>query len=304
MLTIEDLVTVVYCVIDDLLKDVQTNLLRGAPWRKGGFAPAVSDSEVLTMVLVGEFLGIDKDKAIHRFFRQPSWRTFFPKLQRNRTTFVRQAANLWAVLEPMHALLATELGAFEDDTHIVDGLPMPLCKLVRAARAKLFRGLATFGYCATKEEYYYGFHGHVLISFHGVITSFTVTAANADEREAVWELVGSIKGWLLGDRGYISRFLKENLRMGGIDLWTALRKNMKEEPGRSFELDKLCSAVRRRIETVIGQLEGRFHIEKIRARDVWHFTARVRRKILSHTLGIWLAKQLGLDPLHHEAILE
>lgn len=303
MLTVEDLVIVVYCVVDDLLKDVQANLLGGEPWRKGGFAPAVSDAEVLTMVLVGEFLEMDKDKQIHKFFQQPSWRGFFPKLQRTRTTFVRQAANLWALLEPMQAALAKELGAFDDDTHIVDGLPIAVCKLVRAARTKLFRGVASFGYCATKKEYYYGFHGHALISFHGILTAFTVTAAHEAERETVWDLVESIKGWLLGDKGYISSYLKQNLKNHDINLWTALRKNMTSEPGRSLVLDRLCMTVRRRIETVIGQLAERFHIEKVRARDMWHFTARIRRKILSHTIAVWVAKQLGIDPLHHAAIL-
>lgn len=41
---------------------------------------------------------------------------------------------------------------------------------------------------------------------------------------------------------------------------------------------------RRLIETVIGQLSERFHIEKIRARDLWHEASRFWRKLLAHTV--------------------
>jgi hypothetical protein len=38
-------------------------------------------------------------------------------------------------------------------------------------------------------------------------------------------------------------------------------------------MDILMKA-RRLVETVIGQLTERFHIEKVRARDTWHLTNR------------------------------
>jgi len=41
---------------------------------------------------------------------------------------------------------------------------------------------------------------------------------------------------------------------------------------------------RRKIETVIGQLTDRFHIQKVRAKNLWHLTHRITRKILSHTV--------------------
>ncbi|EKF05809.1 hypothetical protein FDUTEX481_00667 [Tolypothrix sp. PCC 7601] len=44
---------------------------------------------------------------------------------------------------------------------------------------------------------------------------------------------------------------------------------------------------RRLIETVIGQLVERFHIEKIRARDMWHLTSRLNRKIIGLQCLSW-----------------
>jgi hypothetical protein len=52
---------------------------------------------VLTIEGVGEFLGIDTDTGLEEHFRRHD-RDWFPALGRvHRTTFVRQAANLWAV---------------------------------------------------------------------------------------------------------------------------------------------------------------------------------------------------------------
>lgn len=49
---------------------------------------------------------------------------------------------------------------------------------------------------------------------------FRLTAANGDEREAIWDIVGLIQGLLIGDKGYISATLGQELERYGIDLQT------------------------------------------------------------------------------------
>jgi hypothetical protein len=51
------------------------------------------------------------------------------------------------------------------------------------------------------------------------------------------------------------------------------------------------------IETTFGQLAGRFHIERTWARDLWHLSHRVIRKVLGHTVAVWINLTLGRDPL-------
>ena len=46
---------------------------------------------------------------------------------------------------------------------------------------------------------YYRFRGHLLVSGMGVITGFTLTPANGSEREATWDVIGGIRGLLIGD---------------------------------------------------------------------------------------------------------
>ena len=51
---------------------------------------------------------------------------------------------------------------------------------------------------------------------------------------------------------------------------------------------KLLVKTRRLVETVIGQLSERFHLQTVRSWDLWHFTNRINRKILAHTLAFWI----------------
>jgi len=129
-----------------------------------------------------------------------------------------------------------------------------------------------------------------------------VSPANGNEREALWEIVGHTSGLYLADKGYLGEALKNALmKEQGIDLQTPLRGNMKDP--RPVQAVKLMTRIRRRIETVIGQLTERFHIEKVRARDRWHLTSRKARKILAHTMGIFINRQLGREPLHFDGLI-
>jgi hypothetical protein len=60
---------------------------------------------------------------------------------------------------------------------------------------------------------------------------------------------------------------------------------------------------RRRIETVIAQMVGRYKAKKVWARDRWHLRSRWLRKILSHTLAVWLCQQANLPPLRFSQLL-
>ena len=83
---------------------------------------------------------------------------------------------------------------------------------------------------------------------------------------------------------------------------TAVRSTMKET--RSKQYLRYLVSTRRLIETVIGQLAERFHIEKIRTRDLWHQASRFWRKLLAHTVCIAMNVQLGNEPLQFECLIK
>src|SRR5437764_6035339 len=117
----------VFCLIDDWLKDRRV--------RQRGPQPILADSEVLTIEVVGALFGIDTDEEIDAYFRRFS-PDLFPRLARvDRTTFARQAANLWKVKE---ALWQHLLGRIADDPalSLIDSCPLPVCRFARSQRCR------------------------------------------------------------------------------------------------------------------------------------------------------------------------
>ena len=79
----------VYCLIEDMIP--------GQRLRKRDPQPTLRDSEVLTIEVVGEFLGLDTESSIFTHFCR-YYSDWFPALRQiTRTTFTRQSANLWKV---------------------------------------------------------------------------------------------------------------------------------------------------------------------------------------------------------------
>lgn len=296
-MSMEDFIITVYCRIDELLKKQENS----QKIRKRGFQPALSDSEIITMEIISEFLGIDTDKGAWEYFCN-HWRFLFPAIG-SRANFAKQAANLWVIKQNIQKQLATELDAFNDSLHLADGFPMPVCHFRRANFSQIFAGEAAYGYCASKGETYYGFKGNLLINSEGIITAITVTQANIDERESLWDLVDGIQGTIIADKGLIGADYKNELyQFTGINLQTAARSNMEEKRSKNFL--KWLVSTRRLVETVIGQLTDRFQIEKIRARKLWYLTNRVARKVLAHTVCACINKKIGNPPLQFELLVK
>jgi hypothetical protein len=96
----QDLLLEVFCLVDDELQALDLGRLR-----QRGPQPALADSEVLTIELVGEFWKLGTDQDLFRHFRRYH-AAEFPALARvHRTTFARQAANLWRVKQLLHQRL-------------------------------------------------------------------------------------------------------------------------------------------------------------------------------------------------------
>lgn len=294
-MSLEDFIIIAYCCVEQGLIQLKGH----EKWRSRGFAPKLSDAEVITMELVGEFLGYDTDTAIWRYFKN-HWTSWFPGLG-SRANFSKQAANLWKVKQIIARTLSAQLGSKHDILHIADGFPMPTCHFKRAHGSRCFTDSAAYGFCASKGETYYGFKGNLVINSEGVITAITVTAANVDERESLWEIINDIDGLLLADKGLIGEdYRQQLLTHAGVNLQTPARNNMVDSRGKDAQ--SWLVATRRLVETVIGQLSDRLHIEKMRARDTWHLTSRIARKVLAHTVGIIANKIAGNPPLQFEKL--
>lgn len=78
------------------------------PLRSRGFPPALSDIEILTIQIVGEFLGLDSDKNIWFYFKH-NWFEWFPKLG-SYPNFCKHCAKLWHVRQQIMSQLKSFFG--------------------------------------------------------------------------------------------------------------------------------------------------------------------------------------------------
>lgn len=285
-MTQEEFIIQTYCFVDDYLQKMHLNQIRTR-----GEPPSLSDSEVITLEIVGEYLGCGSDKAIWSYFKN-HWKHYFPNIK-CRTSFARQCANCYEIKKKLQQAVSVDLSN-DQDLYICDGFPIPVCHIKRYKRSKTeLRCHGSTGYCAAKDENYFGFKGHIMITQHGNTVAYELASANIDERDIVQEISEKLKGMLLADKGLIRPELKAELAKQDLDLQTPYRRNMTDS--RPKETVSIMMNIRRKVETVIGQLVDRFHIQAIKAKDLWHLCAKVGRKILSHTICFMFNKIANPD---------
>lgn len=184
----------VFCLIEDFLS--------GRQLRKRGPQPTLRDSEVLTMEVVGEYLGIDTESNIFTHFCR-YYSDWFPGLRKiTRTTFTRQAVNLWKIKQELWHMIAQNI---DQDPYIsiVDSFPVPICRFARAPRCRSFGDVAAYGHDEVARQTYYGLRAHVRLAWPGVIVDYALAPANIHDTEGAEELLQGVRAWLCSGRSQL-----------------------------------------------------------------------------------------------------
>lgn len=290
----------VFCLVSE-----QMNILRKSyPIRHGGFAPALSDEEVITIEICGEFFKHSTDKDLFNYFKA-HYQEWFPNL-RDRTSFVRQAANLWRFKALIWQQIVKNAEQSFANLQVIDTIPVSVCQWIRGIRDKCFPTFADYGYCAAKDQHYYGFKLGLRVSKLGMITFAALFPARPHDVNFTEELASGGGQTVLGDKGFLDPLRQQLLEdRYGTRLIVAKRKNMKEQTQELLDkaTAKLFRKVRKVVETVGSHLTERFNLNKIRVRDLWHFQSRLIRKILAHTVAVFLNLQLGRKPLDLDGLV-
>ena len=109
----------VYCLVVDIMQIIE----KSCNFRSSGFPPKLTDAEVITIEICGEFFKMHEDTEIYSYFKR-HYLSFFPNLP-SRTTFVRQSANLWQAKVMCQALLVQISAQNADTVQSIDTLPLP-----------------------------------------------------------------------------------------------------------------------------------------------------------------------------------
>lgn len=291
---LDSLIIAVFCLVDDALRRATPTRLR-----QRGPRPLLADAEVLTIEVVGEHLGLDRDAELFAYFRR-HYGHFFPRLREvHRTTFARQAANLWKVKEALWQHLLPETGG-DPSWAMVDSFPLAVCRFGRAPRSRRFRGEAGFGKDHAAKATIYGFRLHARVCWPGVVTRLSLAPAGAADLALLEELTDATAGVCLGDRAYWQPELAGWLRGQGVEMLAPFKKAASDP---TPERGRRITSIRYRVETVFSQLCERLSIKRVWARDLWHLSSRLLRKVLAHTLMVVLNRAQGNDPLRLAQLL-
>lgn len=280
-----------FCLIDDWLAARRV--------RQRGPAPILRDSEALTVEVAGAFFGLDTDEAIYLHFRR-FYADLFPRLGRvDRTTFARQAANLWKVKEALWQHLLARID-HDPALSIIDSCPLPACRFARSQRCRRLREYSAYGYDDVSHQVYYGLRLHLRLCWPGVIVACALVPANEPDLPVATEaLLPDTAGWVLADRNYQSAWQPHPWSAPEVrPLIPPKHRKHETRPWPRSLVHK-----RRRIETVFSQLVQRYRTKCMWARDLWHLSARWLRCILSHTVAVLLCQRAGLPPLQFHRLL-
>jgi hypothetical protein len=163
----------------------------------------------------------------------------------------------------------------------IDSTILRVCHNKRIKRNKTFKNIAEVG--KSTMGWFFGFKLHLIINDKGEILSFYLTKGNVDDRDAkaITQMTKEIFGKLFGDKGYISKALSDMLFGNGIQLITAVRRNMKSK-ALSNE-DRLMLRKRSVIETVNDELKNICQIEHTRHRSISGFLLNIISAIAAYS---------------------
>ncbi len=283
-----DFCLAVYVLVDDFLLEHAL--------RRPGPQPHCSDSELLTMVLVGECRGWDHETELIAAFRD--YRDLFPILP-DRSRFNRRRRNLMGTLNRLRQHLLQHLDLALDRQCAIDSLPVPVLGfhlVPRSPATGTWQGYgAAFGWIKSKKQTIFGYKLHLLITLNGVILDFVLASANQPDLSVGTGLLAAQRNLtVLGDKGYVSAPAAAQLaEQAAVRLLTVPRRNQQRQ--LAPQQVTLHNRWRHIIETGTSQLAGQLQIETNRAKSFWGLCARLYSKLTAHTLCLYLNRLFGVD---------
>ena len=227
----EDFILISYVMIDELYQQYAPKEIKE---RKNIAKVKLSDSEIITMSICGELMGIDSENAWYNFVKK-NYLYLFPDLC-SRSKFNRKRRNLLQVTELIREKLFQFFNANDDDCYIVDSFPLEVCKFGRAHFCRSFHSDgADYGKCPSKQATYFGFKVHALTTLDGFITAFDITPASTDDRKGLRDLMGERYSlFVIGDKGYVGRQIYEDMANQDICLLALKRNNSKNQWSKPY----------------------------------------------------------------------
>ena len=226
-----------YVIVDDVWQQI------GPMFKRPGPKAECSDSELMTMALVGECREWDKETTLLSHWQEH--RDLFPNIP-TQTRFNRRRRALMQAFNVLRQTVLQLLDLSADGQCAIDSLPVPVVKfhLVPGSTGDWAAHGANFGKVASKKITIFGFKLHLLVSLGGLILDFELAPASAADLNVGAELLAEHTDLtVFGDKGYISAELAQHLlRQNRLNLMTLPRRNQSDQPPQA--VSRTFNAVR------------------------------------------------------------
>lgn len=260
-----------YCIIADTLHRLG---------HRSHVLAQLSDAEVLTVAVVSAmYFQNNHERAL---FVMKGMRYVTRPISTSRLCRRLHALAQWLeYITDLVGQLFTQGEAF-----IIDSVPVPVCKLVRAQRCRKLNGphsRAYLGRCAAKRWSFFGWRLHLICTPQGVPVRFQMLPGSLHDLTPIYELTfGLPKGaHVYADKGYISahvkRALRPTLKREGVHLVAQHKKSMQPN---TFEEWCGLKSYRHRIESANSQLVS-MGIQQLHARTDQGLAIKVLASLLA-----------------------
>lgn len=289
----DDIATVIYVYVDDAQ---QALVARFGRRRAPGPPLRVSDSEVITCVLLCELLFRgDEERFCH--YLQQHMRHLFPR-QLDRSQFNRRRRALTGQLELIRRFWRDALLPRQEDVRLIDSAPVPVCTYARSTRCQTVQGGEYCGLIASKKAKFFGFRLHATVTPDQLVDEWLLAPASYHDIRPVAELLEAEGGLtVIGDNAYTSAPLEEQLWEDAMVLLLPIRRP-NERRQWPYDVHRLLVGVRMRVETAFSQLTTVLGFGLTGARSLVGVVNRVASKILAHTFCYLWHRVSSSPPMH------
>lgn len=290
----DNTLNLIFSIVDDFCK---THLKKSK--NKRGPHYQYSDSKILKMIAIKYLSGIESDRSLVRILKDGLAKGIFRGIP-DQSSFNRRSKELAHCLVKLQRFLTDQLGTDSNPIRILDSTPIPVVSYLRSNRSSSFPE-ASYGYCAAKQEKYFGFKLHMAVTPSGIPTNFDLTPANISDGKMTEELI-ELYDFLIaiGDKGYLDREKQSELERRNKKVITPYRKNQNK---RNSGFEQKLLRLRKRIETVFSQFKEQMHLNKTRAKSLIGLVTRVLGIITSFTLGMYINSLRGNKLLKIKGLL-
>lgn len=320
-MNLDTFLTELYVFVDDWYKAEGAALMK----RHAGGALEMSDSEVITLAIVGQWrVGVpwQSERGMGRYF-QAHGRHWFPTLLQP-SALNERIRLLWGALVRLQQVLGAQLESAQTLYECVDCVPLPACSLAQAERESgHWLWWSSIGRGGTQGGWFFGEQILVAVSQASAVTGWLVGPASTDDR---WMLQVFLSGragcpeWsapapaagkgktplsapvgqilplqsvgrthsrsYLADGGFNGARWRAHWRQYGADVITIPPKNASDAWSSADQ--HWLRQHRQIVETAFSRLGEVFGLFRLHAHSRWGQLTRLAAKFAAYNFGLWL----------------